>query len=202
MLVLSQTATVSTNKMLSIEILQLLSVFLLHSGLAAPLENTYSETTVRVAHHETYVPLMITADGRLSNWDGESDAMECFYMFHTLPTTSDKSSDAPRPLTFELGQGTKPNDHVITAYSDGSVDAGHRYPSDAMGSGDDSMDYRNNRVGYTKFYTEGFGPAQLKMEIEGEEKCLSFASSAKRDLPMMVECSRAETFEIYPDDCL
>ena len=187
--------------MLSIEILQLLSVFLLHSGLAAPLQNTYSETTVRIAHHETYVPLMITADGRLSNWDGaESDSTECFYMFHTLPTTSDKPSDAPTlPLTFELGQGTKPNDHVITAYSDGSVDTGHRYSSDlTMGSGDDS----DNRVGYTKFYTEGFGLVQLKMKIKGEEKCLSFASSAKRDLPMMVECRRAETFEIYPDDCL
>ena len=90
-----------------------------------------------------------------------------------------------------FGQIIDGTSYLITAFSDGSVTSGSDQESESSGDGLEE---------YSEFSFASDGETQLKMEIDGVEKCLSFTSDPS-SVPSMVDCSNINTYFLVVDGC-
>ena len=168
----------------------LLTYLCLAGTLLEAAPTSLSPNLVRIIIARTDKQLTITDEGYLE----ETYADACIHMF-TASTDNGVS-------TTEFGQIVQGTSYIITAYSDNKVTGVRSNNDAAQGSGDDRL----APEAYTKFsVTEPFGSGtQLKMNIEGTEKCLSFTDSSsqeRRKQPIMVDCNGADFFYIVEGSC-
>ena len=158
------------------------SCLLLNSLMdAAPAR---SSNLVRIASLETGRLLKITDEGYVEEVEDDT----CFLSMLTARQENGAT-------TTEFGQIIQGTSYIITAFSDDRVTGGNSNRIDDSGSGDLLIDQE-----YTMFSVGQGVETQLKMNIEGTYKCLSFGDSPRRLHPTMVDCNGAELF-IIDDSC-